>query len=261
VVHKSLPLCVHIACICLILCAACGRADRDREPSFVPTVIPRLVRTIPHDTAAFTQGLVFVDGRLVESTGAPRGRQSSLRVIDPSDGRVVRSRAVPGVFAEGIAAVDTELYQLTWRSGIALVYSLPSLHPVRRDVYRGEGWGLCWDGECLIMSTGSDTLFFRDTGFEPVRQVAVRLAGRPLVNINELEYARGKIYANVWFSTYVFEIDPQTGNVLRTIDCTALAERAGAGGDRVLNGIARNDTAGTFFLTGKDWPVMFEVVF
>lgn len=252
---------ILILCTCAVIIGACGRAESDATTSEAVTVVPRVVGTIPHDTTAFTQGLLFHNGKLLESAGAPRGRESSLRVIDPQTGAVQRHQAVPGVFAEGIAAAGDKLVQLTWRSGTARVYALPGLAAVGHMRYDGEGWGLTHDGESFVMSNGSDTLYYRNSAFEITGRVAVTLNGKPLTNLNELEYARGKVYANVWFSSYVFEIDPPGGEVERMIDCTALVRTAGGNEHRVLNGIAFNPSTETFLLTGKDWGVMFEVGF
>ena len=252
---------ILVGLTCGLFAGTCGQLENEAYTPEVPTVTPRVVRTIPHDTTAFTQGLLFHNGTLLESTGAPRGRESSLRVIDPRDGRVLQRRAVPGVFAEGIAVAGGSLVQLAWRCGTARVYALPTLSPVGELRYSGEGWGLTHDGESFIMSNGSDTLYFRDTAFKATGARAVTLKGRPLRNLNELEHVDGWVYANVWHSSYVFQIDPRVGKVERIIDCTELVLTAGGDDHRVLNGIAYESSAGTFYLTGKDWPVIFEVAF
>jgi glutamine cyclotransferase len=221
-------------------------------------VQPVILRTLAHDTAAFTQGLLFHDTLLYESTGLIG--LSSLRVIDPASGVVKRYLPVAGVFAEGIAIKDNRLVQLTWQDQQAILYALPSLQSVGALPYAGEGWGLTSDGERFFMSNGTATLYLRDDSFAVVKELPVTCNGNPLANLNELEYARGRIYANVWFNDFIFEIDPRTGRVLRMVDCRALVHQAQvAASEDVLNGIAYNPGTGTFYLTGKNWRVMFEV--
>ena len=216
---------------------------------------------MPHDTLAFTQGLLMHGGRLYESTGSPAGHTSSLRQIDPATGAVIGQQAVPQVFAEGIAALKGTLYQLTWREGLALARALPGLNPIIAQYsYEGEGWGLTADGKRLIMSNGSDTLYWRDTDLRMTRALPVTMAGKPLRQLNELEYANGAVFANVWYSIYIFRIDPASGAVTRVYDCQALAAQAGVdASQKVLNGIAFDPATGHFYVTGKDWPRLFEV--
>ncbi len=262
-----LPLSISKFRTALAFFACCSTAtvpgcsdDAGGTPSEVATVTPEIIRSFPHDSTAFTQGLFYADGKLYESTGAPNQRISSLRVIDPASGTVLRSEPNPNVFAEGLALLDYQVVQLTWRNGVALRYLFPSLTPNGMFRYDGEGWGLTSDSRHFIMSNGSDSLFFRDISFRIVRRIGVKLRGKPLTQLNELEYANDLIYANVWHSTFVFEIDPETGTVIRMVDCSALAEKAvQSNPTRVLNGIAYRPETGTFFLTGKDWPLMFEV--
>ncbi len=247
--------------ICVMVALVGCSSDSGGTPDTpAVTVTPEIIRTIPHDSTSFTQGLFYADGKLYESTGAPDSRVSKLRVIDPVSGSVLHSEQVPDVFAEGLALLDYLVVQLTWRNGVALRYLYPSLQPNGVFRYDGEGWGLTTDSQHFIMSTGSDTLYFRDIGFRIVRRLPVQYNEQRLRQLNELEYADGAIYANVWHSTFIFEIDPATGIVVRVIDCTELAERAVQGDpQRVLNGIAYRPDSGTFFLTGKDWPILFEV--
>lgn len=244
----------------LTLAAFACDGGRDAPPADVPRIEPHIVRTLPHDTLAFTQGLLLHDGLLYESTGAPRGRASRLRVLDPKDGAVLRSETVPRVFAEGLAVMDGTLLQLTWRNGVGIRYKLPGLRQVGLPRYDGEGWGLTTDDKHYYMGDGSDTLYVRDKLFKVVKRIPVTYKGNRLTQLNELEYARGRIYANVWFSDYIFEIDPSSGHVMRLIDCTSLVEQAGPlTQDQVLNGIAYDPTSDTFYITGKDWPVLYEV--
>jgi len=245
----------------------------------VPEIIPRVIRTIPHDTLAFTQGLLFKKSKLFESTGLYN--RSSLRRIDAQTGTIEKKIPIQGVFAEGLVFLDGFLIQLTWKSGYAIRYSFPDLQKVGVFKYDGEGWGLTssyssniiWSRDWLytissvfskkplyVMSNGSDTLYWRDTKFRIKKQTPVTLRGKPLKNLNELEFAQSKIYANVWYSDFVFEIDPQNGSVQRIINCYPLIKKIGSlGKEDVLNGIAYNDEKSTFFITGKNWPLIFEV--
>jgi glutaminyl-peptide cyclotransferase len=221
---------------------------------------PTIIRTIPHDPHAFTQGLLFHDGYLYESTGLYG--QSSLRRVDPSTGNVLKNLPVADVFAEGLSLVDSTLVQLTWKEKAALQYSLSDFKMTGAFSYDGEGWGLTFDRKSFIMSNGSDTLFQRSKTFTLQKKIPVTVAGRPLMNLNELEFANGKIYANVWYNNYIFEITPLTGKVSKIIDCTAIVQKAQTqSDDEVLNGIAYDPKACTFYITGKNWQYMFEVRF
>jgi glutamine cyclotransferase len=187
--------------------------------------------------------------------------KSSLRVIDALTGAVIRSVPVaPALFAEGCARLGPVLVQLTWREKTALVYSFPGCDVLRALAYDGEGWGLTADASHFYMSNGSDTLVVRAPDFTVKRKIAVRLGGRPLKNLNELEFVNGRVYANVWYSDYIFEIDPAAGTVARIIDCAEIVGREAAGSaDNVLNGIAYDPGPGLFYLTGKNWRKMFLV--
>jgi glutamine cyclotransferase len=219
---------------------------------------PTIIRTIPHDPHAFTQGLLFRDGYLYESTGLYG--QSSLRRVDPANGKVIKSVPVADVFAEGLALVDSTLVQLTWKEKAALQYSLSDFRMTGAFSYEGEGWGLTFDGKSFIMSDGSDTLFRRSSTFALQKKIPVTVAGRPLMNLNELEFANGKIYANVWYNNFIYEISPITGKVTKIIDCTSIVKKAQRqNDDEVLNGIAYDPKARSFYITGKNWQYMFEI--
>jgi glutaminyl-peptide cyclotransferase len=242
---------VFSLCIGLGICICFG------QPA-VPRIIPTIVRTIPHDPHAFTQGLFFYKGLLYESTGLYG--QSSLRVLDPVTGTIKKNIPVADIFAEGCAAMDSSLVQLSWRESAALVYSLPSLRPSGSFTYSGEGWGLTSDKTSFYMSNGSDTLFVRNKYFSVTRKVAVILAGKPLSALNELEYVNGLVYANVWFNNSIYVIQPKTGKVTKIVDCASLvAKNASQSEQDVLNGIAYNSTTVTFYVTGKNWQYIFEV--
>ena len=228
------------------------------QPSSIPVIVPKVIRTIPHDTKAFTQGLFYYKGLLYESTGLYG--QSSLRVIDPKDGTIIKNIPVADIFAEGCARMDSFLVQLSWREKAALVYSLPSLKYVRSFSYDGEGWGLTSSAASFYMSNGSDTLFIRNKKFSIIGKMPVTNAGKPLLSLNELEYVKGLVYANVWFDKSIYLIQPKTGKVIKIVDCTSLvAQNASQTDQDVLNGIAYNNVTGTFYLTGKNWRYIFEV--
>ncbi|MEM9195946.1 MAG: glutaminyl-peptide cyclotransferase [Myxococcota bacterium] len=219
-----------------------------------------LVRTYDHDIDAFTQGLLFHDGKLYESTGLHG--QSSLRRVALESGEVERKVVLDEeLFAEGLARVDDRLIQLTWREGKALVWDLETFERVGEFDYPGEGWGLCYDGERLIMSNGTDRLVFRDPEtFEKLGEVTVRRAGRPVRRLNELECVDGLVYANVWTREEIARIDPNSGEVTGWIDAGGLLAREDRhGNEDVLNGIAYLPESDTFLITGKNWAKMFEV--
>ncbi len=249
--------------LCLLLVTACGGAgDGNAEP---PAEIPRkqieVLRTYPHDAAAFTQGLLVRGNQVFESTGL-RGR-SALREVTLATGQVVRSVELPDdLFGEGLASVGSRLIQLTWTSGIARVYDRDSFQLVDEHRYTTQGWGLCYDGARLVMSDGSSTLYFRNpTTFELQGQVQVRQAGDPLERLNELECVDGKVYANVFETDWIVEIDPESGEVTAAIDGAGLLTEAERARADVLNGLAYRAGGGTFLVTGKLWPKMFEVRF
>jgi len=221
----------------------------------------KVVAEYPHDPAAFTQGLLWHDGKLYESTGN-YGR-SSLREVRLQTGDVIRQISLPGnLFAEGLAKVDRKLIQLTWREGIALVYDLSRLRESGRIQYGGEGWGLCYDGNWLVMSDGSDVLTYRDPNSMAIwKRLPVTFRGNPVKSLNELEYAQGAIYANVWQRMHIVRIEPRTGKVTSLVDASPLLARLKQPPRDVLNGIAYAPERGTFFLTGKYWPKLFEVTF
>jgi glutamine cyclotransferase len=219
-----------------------------------------IVNTYPHDPAAFSQGLVFRDGFLYEGTG--RYGQSSLRQVDLESGRVLKFTSLsPRLFGEGITFSGDDLVQLTWRSGIGIVYDGQSFG--RRGMFRypGEGWGITTVGERLVMSDGSAKLRFLDPKtYRVVKTVAVRSQGKPVNQLNELEYVGGEIYANVWGSDRIVRISPETGQVLGWIDLAGLLPlRQRVSRDAVLNGIAYDAEGKRLFVTGKLWPKLFEI--
>lgn len=222
----------------------------------------RVLATYPHDPEAFTQGLLIHDGVLYESTG--RYGHSSLRRVEPETGEVLAERTLsPNLFGEGLARVGERLVQLTWREGVAPVWDLATLEQVDRFSYQGEGWGLTFDGERLVMSDGSAWLVFRDPStFEELDRVLVTLEGRPLQDLNELEWVDGVVWANVWGSSSVVRIDPGSGAVTAVADLSELLTRLPpeeARGIDVLNGIAWWPEREAFVVTGKLWPRAFLI--
>jgi len=221
-----------------------------------------VVREFPHDPAAFTQGLVFHDGYLIEGTG--RRGQSSLRKVEIETGRVLeRADISPGLFGEGIAIHDGRAYQLTWTSGLGFIYDLDSFEPVQQFRQVTEGWGLTSDGERLIQSDGTRNLYFLDPAtMQPTGSVEVHDADGFIDQINELEYIDGEIYANVWHSWEILRISPRDGRVIGRIDMSGLLDTTELPDpESVLNGIAYDPATGRVFVTGKLWPTLFEVRF
>jgi glutaminyl-peptide cyclotransferase len=217
-----------------------------------------IVQSYPHDPLAYTQGLVFDRDVLLEGTG--KYRESTLRRVDLQSGRVLQSVRLPNdAFGEGITVRGGEVFQLTWRNQYGVVYDKSTLRELRRFRYNGEGWGLTHDGTHLIMSDGSSTLRFLDPKtFRVVRQLLVRSDGRRVSNLNELEYVRGEILANIWYKDYLARISPASGEVLGWIDLHPLVP-AGLDREAVANGIAYDEENDRLFVTGKNWPQLFEV--
>ncbi len=242
-------------------CSSGGDGVRSTEPAGPSTPVtarPEVLGTIPHDPGAFTQGLEVSGDVLYEGTGL-EGR-SSIREVDPATGAVRRKLDLPSpLFGEGITVVGERIWQLTWRDGVAIERDRASLAEVRRVPYEGEGWGLCLDGDRLVMSDGTAELAFRDPAtFEERGRVAVTRAGEPLEDLNELECVDGRVWANVWQTDEVVRIDPATGAVDLVADLSSLRPEGVPASD-VLNGIASVPGSDEFLVTGKNWPSMFRV--
>lgn len=219
-----------------------------------------VVNTFPHNTRHFTQGLLVHDGYLYEGTG--RYGESALMQIRLEDGEVLQRKALGNrYFGEGIAVAGDRIFQLTWRENMVFEYDLETLDSVDSHYVPTEGWGLTWDGEHLILSDGSDRLFFYNPeGFQLAHSVAVTVQGRPLNLLNELEYINGEVWANVWTSNEIVRIDPVTGDVLSVVDLRGLREQTNAvGSDAVLNGIAWDADNNRLLVTGKLWAHIFEI--
>ena len=220
----------------------------------------RIVHAYPHDQQAFTQGLIYVDGQLYESTGI-QGK-SSLRMEDLETGRILRYQDVPSqYFAEGLTDWGGTLIQLTWQSHVALVYDRATFRFLRSFQYEGEGWGLTHDAKSLILSDGTAVLRFYDPStFGERKRITVKDRGAPITELNELEFIHGQIYANIWHSDRIARISPATGKVLGWIDLHGLLpESARSNPEAVLNGIAYDAEHDRLFVTGKLWPRLFEI--
>ncbi|AUS78447.1 glutaminyl-peptide cyclotransferase [Actinoalloteichus sp. AHMU CJ021] len=220
-----------------------------------------VIEVLPHDVTAFTQGLEVADGVLYEATG--RVGSSWVRATDLGTGeRLAHEDLPPPLFGEGITVVDDRLWQLTWQDGTALLRDRHTLRELDRVEYAGEGWGICHDGDRLVMSDGTDVLTFRDPEtFAELGSVAVTNAGAPQRNLNELECVDGGVWANVWFSEDILRIDPGTGAVTDVVDASGLLPPEEQAGVDVLNGIAALPGTDEFLITGKLWPSMFRVRF
>jgi glutaminyl-peptide cyclotransferase len=227
----------------------------------VPTYGYKVVRSYPHDRGAYTQGFVYLDGVIYEGTGL-NGR-SSIRKVKLETGEVLQVRAIDQkYFGEGIVIWKDRLVQLTWQSEIGFVYKKDTFEPQRTFSYTGEGWGLTHDGTHLIMSDGSasGTLrYFDPETLREVRKLVVLDGGRPVADLNELEYIKGEIYANVYRTDRIARISPKTGRVTGWIDLRGLLDPRDAGGVDVLNGIAYDAAKDRLFVTGKLWPKIFEI--
>jgi glutaminyl-peptide cyclotransferase len=221
----------------------------------------RVVHVYPHDPAAFTQGLIYVDGHLYESTG--RYGESSVRTVDLLTGHVLQRYDLGAkYFGEGLTDWGDELIQLTWKAGLGFVYDRSTLKWKRSFQYQGEGWGLTHDDRQLILSDGTPVLRFLDPqSFSEIGRISITdEKGHPLSNINELEYIHGEIYANIWETDEIVRMSPTTGKVLGRIDLTGLIDKSQLkDSDAVLNGIAYDAKSDRLFVTGKLWPNLFEI--
>lgn len=238
--------------LCLILAAA---------PAFPQAHVDgyRIVAAYPHDSTAYTQGLEFVDGKFYEGTGL-NGR-STIRIVTPATGAVVKKQHLAFMyFGEGITVFNGKLYELTWQNSTAFVYDPKTFVKTGQFQYAGEGWGLTHDSKQLIMSDGTPSIRFLEPGtFKELSRVYVRDGSRPVKDLNELEFIEGEIWANVYQTNMVARINPQSGQVNSWIDFSGLLTPAEAAKADVLNGIAYDSKTGKIFVTGKDWPKLFEI--
>ncbi|MBR4740749.1 MAG: glutaminyl-peptide cyclotransferase [Bacteroidales bacterium] len=238
--------------ICLLLsCAACTQAQ-------VKQYKPKVVKEYPHSVDAYTQGLFFHNGTLYETTGQYGG--SAIRTVDLATGKsIVEKKLSQKYFGEGSVVLNDVLYILTWTNKVVFCYDPATLTYKKTVGYSREGWGLTTDGKQLIASDGSSTLYFLDQSLKVQKKLPVTLNGRPLRNLNELEWIDGKIWANVYLTDMIVIIDPKSGKAEGVVDCTGLLPNAlYTSATDVLNGIAV-DAAGHIYLTGKNWPKLYEI--
>jgi glutaminyl-peptide cyclotransferase len=248
--------------VAVFLLPACAGSESNApvQPQPAPPVYGyEVVREYPHDPEAFTQGLIFRDGFLFESTGQ-LGR-STLRKVRLETGEVLQRHALPpDIFGEGLTDWGSQLIQLTWVTNVAFAYDLASFKELRRFTYVGEGWGITHDDKRLIMSDGSPNLRFLDPStFDEQSRLNVRDHNGSVDDLNELEFVKGSVYANVWLTERIAIISPDTGNVTAWVDLTGLRPRQGAPAEDVLNGIAYDAAGDRLFVTGKLWPTLFEI--
>jgi glutamine cyclotransferase len=255
---------LHKICLPLVIAFSATFCPFVSADSNAPTPVPaygyEIVKTYPHDRRAFTQGLVFSDGLLYESTG--RYGQSELRKVKLETGQVLRRRKLPSqYFGEGITIHRGRIIQLTWKSRIGFVYDSNTLEPLRTFAYPTEGWGITHDQKHLIISDGTSTLHLLDPNtFEPIAKLTVHDNNTPVPGLNELEYIKGRIYANIWKSDRIAVISPETGRILAWIKLKGILNgfdyKKPVG---VLNGIAYDKKNDRLFVTGKLWPHLFQI--
>jgi glutaminyl-peptide cyclotransferase len=227
----------------------------------VPIYDFEVVHAYPHDRGAFTEGLFYLDGFLYESTGLEG--HSSIRKVRIDTGAVLQQVDIPAeYFGEGIVNWHDQLISLTWKSQVGFVFDRATLKKQKEFHYDGEGWALTQDGKQLIMSDGTPNLrFLNPTTLKETRRITVTLEGRPLNDVNELEWVKGEIYANVWHTNSIVRIDPRSGNVVGIINLAGILAPTIRleGPDAVLNGIAYDAKGDRLFVTGKNWPTLFEI--
>lgn len=228
----------------------------------VPVDGYKVVQTYPHDAGAFTEGLFWHDGYLYESTGEVGS--SSIRKVDLESGETVKKKVLmPPYYGEGIIALKDRLYQLTWRSQKGFIYDFKSFEKVGEFNYPGEGWGMTTDGQHLLMSDGTPQIRVLDpASLKEIRRITVTWDGNQVGRVNELEWIKGEIWANIWLTQRIARIDPETGKIVGFIDLTGLGPKPGEVRDpnnAVLNGIAYDKTRDRIFVTGKNWPHLYQI--
>jgi len=264
--HHSARFVTLLFVLALLIILSVGPAAAQGDSTFVsPTLlVPEVVSVRPHDPTAYTQGLLLHEGFLYESAGLYA--ESTLRQVDPESGEVLRQIDIPDeYFAEGLERVGDHLIQLSWKENAAFVYDIETFELLETYEYEGEGWGLCADDRFLFMSDGSSFITLRDPEtFELLFDGVVTIQGQPVTRINEMECVGNYIYANVYMTDYILQINKYNGVVEGLIDASGLLtdeERAELAEGEVLNGIAYLPESDTFLITGKHWPKMFEVRF
>ena len=253
------PILLLVLAVALAAASGFSSSQARRAPAPAAVAQYRVVHVYPHDPEAFTQGLVYLDGFLYEGTGL-NGR-SSIRKVRLENGEVLQIQKLdPQYFGEGIAIVGNSLFELTWQAEIGFVYDRQTFQRTGTFSYRGEGWGLTQDGRRLIMSDGSSYLRFIDPATrKELSRIQVRDGGKPVERLNELEYVKGEVLANVWQTERLARISPKTGQVLGWVDLSGLLSAREAQSVDVLNGIAYDAQHDRLFVTGKLWPKLFEI--
>lgn len=249
----------YLLLIAMVIITGFSSSPAAQRQTAAPVAGYQVVRVYPHDPKAFTQGLVYTDGVLYEGTGL--NGQSSIRKVKLENGEVLQiKRLEERYFGEGIAVVGNAIVQLTWQSGVGFVYDRTGFERTRTFTYQGEGWGLAYDGARLVMSDGTPWLRFLDPKtLKETSRLEVRDGGRPVEDLNELEFVKGELLANVWNTDLIARIDPKTGVVRGWIDLRGILAPKDAVGVDVLNGIAYDAAGDRLFVTGKLWPKLFEI--
>jgi len=259
-----------LAAVALVACGCADVQDIERTPLFpavgipqktgpIPVLTVKLVRTYPHDPHAFTQGLEYYRGYLYESSGI--AGQSTLRKVVLESGQVIQKVSVPPeYFGEGLTIFHDKIYQLTWLSKKGFIYDLRTFRQVGEFPYDSEGWGLTHDDKSLIMSDGTNKIRYIDpVSFAVTRTIELYAEGQGVVNLNELEYVKGEILANIWHSTRIARVDPRSAQVVAWIDLSSIVAKEPHREEEVLNGIAYVKSADRLFVTGKNWSKLFEI--
>ena len=253
-------LCLVSVCAASLSILSLAAPPRAATQSTAPIYGFKIVKRYPHDPAAYTEGLFYEDGYLYESTGVIGS--SSVRKVELDTGKVLQQAGLPGPwYGEGMVSWHQKLIQLTWKEGIGIVYDRQSLKPMQRFTYTGEGWALTKDSTHIYMSDGTSELRVLDPdSLKKIASIHVTDNGVPVTHLNELEWVKGEIYANVWLTDRIARIDPSTGHVTGWIDLKGLFDyRALSDPDDVLNGIAYDSEHDRLFVTGKRWPSLFEI--
>ncbi|MGB5309553.1 MAG: glutaminyl-peptide cyclotransferase [Arenicellales bacterium] len=256
------PLLVLVSLLSLYFSVASAdtQASNNQAENGIKQYSYEVVNVYPHDPTAFTQGMIFKDGYLYESTGLNGG--SSLRKVELETGKVLQKIDIDRkIFAEGLASVDGQLYQLSWRARTGFVYNTDTFALERTFKYPGQGWGLTFHKDQLIMSDGTSILrFLGPADFKEIKKLAVSIDGKPLRRLNELEMVKGDLLANVWLTDRIAIISPETGHVDGIINLAGLLDKYVPGSEAdVLNGIAYDAAGERLFVTGKYWPKLFEI--
>lgn len=254
-----------------LLVASCNNNDTTNDTAVIPSnsIAPpaninyNIVAAHPHDTSSYTQGLIWQDNTLYEGTGLEG--QSKLLKVDLKNGKSTQAISLdPALFGEGITILNNKIYQLTWQNHKVFVYDAKTLKQLKELEWEHDGWGITHNGTDLIISTGESNIYFVDPETFKVRRIiGVSDNNGPVGNLNELEYVDGAIYANIYMSDYIIKIDPGNGHVLGKIDLSGLLAKSGKSvpPDQalVLNGIAYDSTKKSMYITGKKWPLLYEM--